>query len=156
MGAVYGFEVDIKVNWSDPYFNTLPYKTNDAQLAWIRTASHQIEKMMRKCFWKNREVNCSEYFTSTLTDMGFCYTLNSREGAVRHGGRPLLAGLTGSQNGLRVQLNAEQYEYTYSESNAAGFKVGKCKKCHRDEGHISIIYQSNLCVQFFGKIRDRF
>ena len=120
MADLYGYETN-SVNWT--YVATLDWNmSNEQQMRWLEFAAHQKDQMFAKCRWKRKEINCSEYFTTSVTDMGFCYTFNSKEFEERRGG-PLLVRKSGSDHGLWLRLNAEQHEYTLSDINSAGFKV---------------------------------
>ncbi|XP_064609113.1 acid-sensing ion channel 4-A-like [Liolophura sinensis] len=79
-----------------------------------KQSGHTIESMIKRCVFNG--VPCRrEWFTAQLTDAGHCYTFN---GANKDGG--LRTALRGKNGGLTLELNVEQYEYSYSRTNTAG------------------------------------
>ena len=81
--------------------------------------SHQAKDMVLICQWQGVE-NCdANNFTTTVTDWGVCYTFNNPENK----SEILKSNQPGTQNGLFLRLNVEQYEYVNGERFAAGFKV---------------------------------
>ena len=121
MASIYGLN-EAGLNWTDPIYNTSLGLTDAEWMEFIKNASHQIEHMFMACNWKSKPINCTQYFSSVLTEMGFCYQFNSKAFAEQNGGS-LHVKKTGSDHGLWLQLNVEQAEYTFSESNSAGVKV---------------------------------
>lgn len=92
-----------------------------------------------KCWWKNRERNCSEMFLNHMTDHGWCFTTNPHPHVVRSfnlGLKPTdtAYGLhkdfhflrlisSGPNNNLRLMLNVHQEDYCVTQHDTAGFKV---------------------------------
>ncbi len=71
---------------------------------------------LTRCSWHGEKCNAS-YFTTKTFDMGQCFSFNLDER------RHLFTTKTGSQFGLRLVLNIEQYEYVRGPSTDAGVKV---------------------------------
>ncbi|XP_033763354.1 uncharacterized protein LOC117344637 [Pecten maximus] len=76
------------------------------------------KQVSRVCTWG--DLPCGpENFTTVLTDHGPCYTFNSNTDP----SSVLVTSSSGSDAGLRLLLNVEQYEYMPGPSSAAGVKV---------------------------------
>ncbi|XP_041357744.1 acid-sensing ion channel 2-like [Gigantopelta aegis] len=80
-------------------------------------AAHRLDELIRTCYWRSQEVNCSSVFNTTITAFGVCYTFNGDKFNVRSCRN---AGPTGA---LRVILNIEQEQYSLSKTFQAGIKV---------------------------------
>ncbi|XP_041357771.1 acid-sensing ion channel 1-like [Gigantopelta aegis] len=80
-------------------------------------AAHRLEEMLRICFWRSQEVNCSDVFSKTITTFGVCYTFNGNASNVRSCGNP------GPLGGLRVIVNIQQPQYSFSKTFQSGIKV---------------------------------
>uniref|UniRef100_U5ETC3 Putative pickpocket 13 n=1 Tax=Corethrella appendiculata TaxID=1370023 RepID=U5ETC3_9DIPT len=37
------------------------------------------DKILEKCFWNNKEIDCCKYFRPIETEMGICYAINSKQ-----------------------------------------------------------------------------
>ncbi|XP_041378054.1 acid-sensing ion channel 1C-like [Gigantopelta aegis] len=77
------------------------------------SAAHRKEDLIVSCKWQG-EVCGPQNFTEILTDHGVCYTFNSKR---------LHVSSTGSDYGLKLTLNVEQYEYMPGPHDAAGVKL---------------------------------
>ncbi|XP_064643335.1 uncharacterized protein LOC135497392 isoform X2 [Lineus longissimus] len=78
--------------------------------------AHLKEDMIVRCFWDGSP--CShENFTMILTDHGVCYAFNGDQA------HPLYISDTGTEHGLRLTVNVEQYEYMHGPHDSAGLKV---------------------------------
>ncbi|KAK7480846.1 hypothetical protein BaRGS_00027932, partial [Batillaria attramentaria] len=79
------------------------------------STAHSKYDLIVGCEWQNEECG-PENFTQILTDHGVCFTFKSNE-------EPLVAVSTGSEYGLKLTLNVEQYEYMPGPHDAAGVKM---------------------------------
>ncbi|XP_033763356.1 uncharacterized protein LOC117344638 [Pecten maximus] len=90
-----------------------------SELFWL--TGHKKNNLIVKqvsCTWG--DLPCGpENFTTVLTDHGLCYTFNSNTDP----SSVLITSSSGSDAGLRLLLNVEQYEYMPGPSSAAGVKV---------------------------------
>ncbi|XP_061198273.1 uncharacterized protein LOC133206334 [Saccostrea echinata] len=78
----------------------------------FQQASHRKEDLIVSCQWA--DLPCGpQNFTEQLTDYGNCYRFVAPENARS----------TGADNGLKLLLNVEQYEYMPGPNDAAGVKV---------------------------------
>ncbi|XP_070552382.1 acid-sensing ion channel 1C-like [Ptychodera flava] len=85
------------------------------------SAAHDKWNMIYQCTFGRSKIPCdASNFTLTLTDFGVCYTFN---GGKESEDNVLHISNGGSEHGLRLRLFVEQFEYTYSENSAAGFKI---------------------------------
>ncbi|XP_064650053.1 uncharacterized protein LOC135501729 isoform X2 [Lineus longissimus] len=80
--------------------------------------AHRKEDMIVSCKW-NR-MSCSpDDFEITLTDHGICFEFNGAE----DDSKARLASGAGTEHGLQLVLNIEQYEYMLGEHDSAGLKI---------------------------------
>ncbi|OWF41244.1 degenerin-like protein del-10 [Mizuhopecten yessoensis] len=87
-----------------------------SDLFWL--TGHKKDDLIVKCSWG--DIPCGpENFTAVLTDHGLCYTFNSDIDPAS----TLVTSSSGSDAGLRLLLNVEQYEYMPGPSSAAGVKI---------------------------------
>ncbi|XP_060066461.1 uncharacterized protein LOC132546759 [Ylistrum balloti] len=87
-----------------------------SDLFWF--TGHQKSNLIVKCSWG--DIPCGpENFTAVLTDHGLCYSFNYDTDP----SSVLVTSSSGSDAGLRLLLNVEQYEYMPGPSTAAGVKV---------------------------------
>lgn len=78
---------------------------------------HKLEDMLLNCYFESRPCDISDFVTK-ITSLGICYTFNSGEN------QPVLyTDKYGYENGLRMTLNAEDYEYFTAEDDSIGFYV---------------------------------
>ncbi|XP_060080911.1 uncharacterized protein LOC132560265 [Ylistrum balloti] len=77
--------------------------------------AHDKEDFITKCFWKGKECGPDD-FDLVATDHGICYSFNNREGDKS-------ISSVGSENGLRMTLNVEQYEYMSGPRDSVGVKI---------------------------------
>ncbi|XP_076472588.1 uncharacterized protein LOC143301990 [Babylonia areolata] len=80
------------------------------------STSHSKYDLIVDCEWQSEKCG-PENFTQILTDHGVCFTFNDDR---LH---PLLVASTGSEYGLKLTLNVEQYEYMPGPHDAAGIKL---------------------------------
>ncbi|ELT89070.1 hypothetical protein CAPTEDRAFT_200009 [Capitella teleta] len=80
-----------------------------------------LEEMVYTCFWQNQVVNCSDYFTQTLTAMGYCYTFNSAD-LIKENGR-LKTSQIGVKQGFSFYVDVGQENYFYQSRNSAGIRL---------------------------------
>ncbi|GFN75845.1 acid-sensing ion channel 1-like [Plakobranchus ocellatus] len=69
-----------------------------------------------RCEWQDEKCG-PENFTEILTDHGVCYNFNDNPAST------LRVSSTGSDFGLKLTLNVEQYEYMPGPHDAAGVKI---------------------------------
>ncbi|GFS25728.1 acid-sensing ion channel 1-like [Elysia marginata] len=83
-------------------------------------SGHQPKDMIIGCKWKGEE--CGWWnFSQVATDSGLCFSFNAEP---RKGGREFLTvDNPGSENGLSLTINVEQYEYMPGPSDASGVKI---------------------------------
>lgn len=112
----YGYEPP---DFSNSTKLALANKMNMTEL--VYNSAPKFEDMFLACYWISREINCSEYFTPTITPMGLGFTFNSEEFIRTNGSMKVYR--TGSEQGLHIRLNVEQDDYFYGMSASAGFKV---------------------------------
>jgi hypothetical protein len=84
-------------------------------------ASFTFEEMITECKWQSIEVDCEDYITSTLTNMGYCYTLNSRE-IIESRGR-LNTTRTRADFGFSMEIDVRQYDYFMQNGYSAALRV---------------------------------
>ncbi|XP_060079768.1 uncharacterized protein LOC132559172 [Ylistrum balloti] len=78
-------------------------------------SAHQKEDFIFRCLWKGLPCSTDD-FKTTMTDHGVCYTFNE-------GMNQEYISSVGVENGLRLTLNVEQYEYMPGPHDAAGVKM---------------------------------
>ncbi|KAK7482547.1 hypothetical protein BaRGS_00026258 [Batillaria attramentaria] len=93
------------------YFNASDVTLDDLALS----TAHSKYDLIVACEWQNEKCG-PENFTQVLTDHGVCFTFNDKE-------KPLFVASTGSEYGLKLTLNVEQYEYMPGPHDAAGVKM---------------------------------
>ncbi|XP_074652886.1 degenerin-like protein del-10 [Tubulanus polymorphus] len=82
----------------------------------LAKTSHRKEDMIVWCRWNDGRCD-SDDFVPIFTDFGPCYAFN-------HGAKPpIRSSETGSENGLRLIMNVEQYEYMRGPHDSAGIKM---------------------------------
>ena len=84
--------------------------------------AHTLEGMVIYCYWCGTKVDCKQHFVQTMTDVGVCYTFNSKNTS---GDTPMLVRDAGSDCGLKIILNIQRHEYFYGEGDSTGVKVNK-------------------------------
>ncbi|RUS76719.1 hypothetical protein EGW08_015522 [Elysia chlorotica] len=82
----------------------------------FRSAAHRKEDLIVGCEWEDEPCG-PENFTESLTDHGVCYTFNAEPGHQKW------VTSAGSEYGIKLTLNVEQYEYMPGPHNAAGIKI---------------------------------
>ncbi|XP_074652905.1 acid-sensing ion channel 2-like [Tubulanus polymorphus] len=107
----------------------------------LREGGHLLNKFMFQCYWLNRKINCSDYFDDVLTSYGRCYTFNSRK-YVQRNGKPLEVTTSGSDQGLWVRINVQQYENAISSGASAGIKV-----LVHDQNEVPLVREFGFAVQ---------
>ena len=85
--------------------------------AFLGNFGHKLENMLLTCNFESRPCDTSDFVT-TVTSLGLCYTFNSGEN------QPVVyTDKYGYENGLRVTLNTEVYEYFTAEDDSTGFYI---------------------------------
>ncbi|CAI9741142.1 degenerin del-10 [Octopus vulgaris] len=84
----------------------------------FKSVAHQKEDMIISCMWGSEPCTFKN-FEQIYTDHGVCYTYSQLQAGNKY--RKALS--TGAENGLRLILNVEQYEYMPGPNNAAGIKI---------------------------------
>ena len=57
--------VDSNVDLSDPVTRDTLSAVN--YTSWVESVGHQLKDMLMACHWKSTPVDCSKYFTRTIT-----------------------------------------------------------------------------------------
>lgn len=83
--------------------------------------AHVLEEMVITCSWCGAKISCREYFSRTLTEVGVCYTFNSRK--VQEEKEPLRVFCAGSDCGLTLTMNIQTAEHYFGEGDASGIRV---------------------------------
>ncbi|XP_052822091.1 uncharacterized protein LOC106880211 [Octopus bimaculoides] len=78
--------------------------------------AHTKEDMIIDCHWSSERC-APENFTTIFTDEGVCYSFNT------DASNPVKVASSGTENGLRLTLNVEQYEYMSGGQKSVGIKV---------------------------------
>ena len=68
------------------------------------------------CYWDGQPCDLEEDFSKVLTPHGVCYQFNAQ-------GEPKSSTKAGSNSGLNLVLNVEQYEFMRGPQNVAGVRV---------------------------------
>ncbi|XP_076472554.1 uncharacterized protein LOC143301962 [Babylonia areolata] len=90
------------------------YHASNLSLDLLYTSTrHRLQDLLISCTWRGRRCG-EEHFDLRATDHGICYTLDSKNMSVES---------TGSDHGLSLALNVEQYEYMPGPHDAAGLKI---------------------------------
>ena len=85
--------------------------------AFLGNFGHLLENMLLTCYFESTPCDTSDFVTR-VTSLGLCYTFNSGEN------QPVVyTDKYGYENGLRVTLNTEVYEYFTAEDDSTGFYV---------------------------------
>lgn len=139
------------VNWTA---NSEVNKLNMETL--VRSTGHQLKYnqqtnggMLYRCLWKGQPCGALN-FTSTLTDMGVCYTFNSGKK-----GEILKVDGSGSNFGLKLTMSVEQEDYFGYDSFSAGLRI----RIH-DQGEPPLVRNLGIAVMpgshvFAGILRQR-
>ncbi|KAJ8297666.1 hypothetical protein KUTeg_024197 [Tegillarca granosa] len=77
--------------------------------------AHKREDFVIQCTWKGKPCDWKN-FTKTITDHGVCYTFSTNQ-------NDAYISSPGLENGLKLTLNVEQYEYMPGPHDAAGIKM---------------------------------
>ncbi|CAD5123960.1 DgyrCDS12265 [Dimorphilus gyrociliatus] len=87
------------------------YSSLDVQKLKYR-AIHQAKDFVHSC-WLG-EIDCTQQFSTTITDYGVCYTIHNKSFKVTESGRA---------TALSLWLNVEHYEHVFGYHNNPGFKI---------------------------------
>lgn len=89
---------------------------------WIYNVSFTVNDLFAVCVdIEGYRVDCDVVLTPKLTDIGLCYTFNSKEYIKING--PMITRMTGSKTSLALYVRIDQEEYVYNDNLAAGMKV---------------------------------
>ncbi|XP_050413854.1 uncharacterized protein LOC126828236 isoform X1 [Patella vulgata] len=94
------------------YYNSTNITLDD----FFQQTAHTKEDLIIRCEWQNEQCG-PDNFTEIFTDHGVCYSFNHQS----H--NALAVTSTGSDYGLKLTLNVEQYEYMPGPHTAAGIKL---------------------------------
>ena len=83
--------------------------------------AHVLEQMVIMCYWCGIKISCRDYFSRTLTEVGVCYTFNSKKVQQEKG--PLQVFCAGSDCGLTLRMSIQSDEYYFGEGDASGMRV---------------------------------
>ncbi|XP_072016929.1 acid-sensing ion channel 2-like [Amphiura filiformis] len=78
-----------------------------------------LEVMLQQCLWNGVDKCAHTNFTTSITDLGVCYTFNNPSNAKD----VLVVDRPGIDNGLTLTLDIDQDEYTAGEFTGAGIKI---------------------------------
>ncbi|GAB1600540.1 uncharacterized protein LOC115209554 [Argonauta hians] len=104
---------------NSPKFIDQMNRMNISERDLLQKISHNKEDMIMDCNWSNRKCG-PENFTTVFTDQGVCYSFNSGTSSSSKG---VLSAVSGTENGLQVTLNVEQYEYMPGDQKSVGMKI---------------------------------
>ncbi|XP_050413850.2 uncharacterized protein LOC126828235 [Patella vulgata] len=96
-------------------FNSSNILLDDLFLA----SAHKIEDMIVRCKWRGSDCDETD-FTRSISERGVCFTFNSENN--QHFNQ-LSVDSVGSDNGLSLTLNIEDYEYMPGPNDGAGIKL---------------------------------
>ncbi|XP_063427504.1 uncharacterized protein LOC134711007 [Mytilus trossulus] len=97
----------------EKYIRNSMYENISLETLYLNTA-HEREDFIFRCSWKG--IPCKQDdFDKILTDHGVCFTWSSKDNDY--------VSSPGVENGLKLKLNVEQYEYMPGPHNAAGIKI---------------------------------
>ncbi|XP_071165065.1 degenerin-like protein del-10 [Mytilus edulis] len=89
------------------------YENITLETLYLKTA-HERDDFIFSCSWKG--IPCKpDDFNKILTDHGVCFTWNNKDDHY--------VSSPGVENGLKLRLNVEQYEYMPGPHDAAGIKI---------------------------------
>ncbi|KAI0209574.1 hypothetical protein LSAT2_005730 [Lamellibrachia satsuma] len=91
---------------------------NVSLLSVLETTAHTKQDLIVECEWNHQKCGLDD-FRTVYTDHGICYTFNNPPDPAT----PLHVSETGSDSGLRLRLNLEQYEYMRGPHSAGGLKI---------------------------------
>ncbi|XP_063401431.1 uncharacterized protein LOC134685567 [Mytilus trossulus] len=100
-----------KYNATDLTFSELYLKTG-----------HTKEDMIHSCRFAGKKCGAKD-FKTILTDQGLCFTFKPDKNSKLRVHRELRSWHTGSDNGLKLVLNTEQYEHMDGPNIASGIKL---------------------------------
>ncbi|XP_064644685.1 acid-sensing ion channel 1-like [Lineus longissimus] len=109
------------INQSDPLINETLHNTINHDI--VVEAAHPLLPMIWGCRWDGDDIPSYDFFTTSYTDFGICYTFNSREFQEKN--EKLQTNATGSNSGLHLRMTVEHLEYYLQNplSNSAGIKM---------------------------------
>ncbi|XP_071161146.1 degenerin-like protein del-10 [Mytilus edulis] len=97
----------------EKYIRNSMYENISLETLYLNTA-HEREDFIFRCSWKG--IPCKQDdFDKILTDHGVCFSWSSKDNDY--------VSSPGVENGLKLKLNVEQYEYMPGPHNAAGIKI---------------------------------
>ncbi|XP_074652780.1 degenerin-like protein del-10 [Tubulanus polymorphus] len=97
----------------------------------LEQTGHRKEDMIVSCSWNGQPCGAAN-FTPIFTDHGLCYSFNNNIQQTS----PLLVTEAGTEHGLRLVVNVEQYEYMYGPHDSAGLKV-----LLHDKKEVPLVYE---------------
>ncbi|XP_021364347.1 acid-sensing ion channel 1C-like [Mizuhopecten yessoensis] len=107
------------IDYDHPWYSNLSLPLPEG---WLHNVSYSILDMFGACVdMKDVMNNCMTVLTPTLTDIGLCYTFNSKEYIREH--EALITTITGSTKSLAFYIHVNQDEYVYNDNMAAGMKI---------------------------------
>eukprot|EP00057_Strongylocentrotus_purpuratus_P016202 XP_011670676.1 PREDICTED: acid-sensing ion channel 1-like [Strongylocentrotus purpuratus] len=107
------------LNSSSPYFH---YLSNITMSDLFSQYGHRPDETVEFAVWEKVKVlDRDTYFTTKITDFGLCTVFNDADS----GNPPLTIRRPGTNNGLQIRLNLEQYEYYFNPFYrvSAGFQM---------------------------------
>ncbi|XP_069129818.1 acid-sensing ion channel 1A-like [Argopecten irradians] len=108
-----------EIDYDHPYYSNL---SNPIPDGWIYNVSSTVYDFFGACVdMKDVVQECEDVLVPKLTDMGLCFTFNSREYIKKNGS--LITTSTGSTKSLAFYIMVNQGEYVYSDNMGAGMKI---------------------------------
>lgn len=89
--------------------------------SWVNDTANQIEDLFLFCKFGGKGRVCKSDMEAIVTQVGVCYTFNSRKYVSKNG--HLMTSRTGSTSGLLFVLIVNQKSYVYNDIMTAGIKV---------------------------------
>lgn len=89
--------------------------------SWVSDTANQIEDLFLFCKFGGKGRVCKSEMEAIVTQVGVCYTFNSRKYVSKNG--HLMTSRTGSTSGLLFVLIVNQKSYVYNDIMTAGIKV---------------------------------
>lgn len=116
--------------WQSPLFENdeplnFPWSYSEFHVpinaSWVNDTANQIKDLFLFCKFGGKGRVCKSDMEAIVTQVGVCYTFNSRKYVSKNG--HLMISRTGSTSGLLSVLIVNQKSYVYNDIMTAGIKV---------------------------------